>query len=102
MSSPSVGTYFFLAFLLLVSVVCLVKPILVLRLLNGWGYFMQDRLGYRFTNKQTEFLKRLKESPDTLKKVDPRVFQQLEISAYIGIFIVTISLCSIFGIFGTE
>jgi hypothetical protein len=102
MNSPSTGTFLVFFCLLLFSILCLVKPILVLRVFYGWGYYVQDKFGYRFTNKQTEFLKRLKESPETLKEVDPMVFKYLELSGYIGIFMVSIFICSIFGVFRTQ
>lgn len=102
MNSPSIGTFLVFFFLLFFSILCLFKPILVLRIFYSWGYFVQDKYGYRFTNKQTEFLKRLKESPETLKEVDPMVFQYLEVSGYIGILMVSIFICSIFGVFRTQ
>ena len=84
MDSPSAGTFLVFFILLVFSILCLIRPILILRIFYSWGYFAQEKFRYRFTIKQTEFLKRLKESPETLRDVDPTVFNYLEVISKIG------------------
>jgi hypothetical protein len=104
MADPTLGTgdVILLAALFVYSVACLAKPAQLLRFIFSFGYWLQQHTEFRLSDKIENLLNCLKDTPEKAKELVPRLFLSIEITGYIGLFIVIGTLCGVLNVFGSK
>ena len=98
----SLGNVILLAVVFVFSVACLAKPTQVIRILYGFGYWLQRNTEYRLSDKSENLLNCLKDTPEKAKELEPRLFLSMELMGYIGLFIVIGTLCGALNVLGSS